>query len=114
MNSTNTQTNLPWQVWVSFGVMLVFAAIHLLLALSGNVPYLYVSVLLENVLAIGLLKLWKWAYWVTIVFSVLNIVMLVVAMLNYPLAVISLLISAAYLILIIKTYMVVFVEIKSQ
>ena len=110
MNNTNTQTQLPWQVWTSFGVMLLFAVIHLTLALSANILYLYASVLLEIVLAIGLLKLWKWAYWVTIVFSALNIILLIVAMLKNPMAVISLLISIAYLILIIKTYIIIFAD----
>ena len=108
MENTKTTGKLPWQVWASFWIMLLFALIHILIALGNNILYLYVSFALEVVLAIGLLKLWKWAYFVTMAFSVLNIILLVIAMAENFSAVNSLIISIAYLVLIVKTYIIVF------
>ena len=59
--------NNPWQIWACSLFLFLVSVVHLLLGFYK--PVLFLAGIIEIVLGIGLLKRWKWTYFVGIVFG---------------------------------------------
>ena len=67
----NKQT--PESLWVAIVAIGIMALIHLSLAIKTSAVPLFVSVVLEAILLVGLIHGQKWAYILVLVFSVLGV-----------------------------------------